>query len=214
MSENNPDIPDTPPDVLARQSAARPLTPQTAELIGAKSYMNDGGKMVGDGYTEMVRQNSAALKARQRAEAFVGGSPLKGIPEAQVFDIKGRAYEDAPVMDPETGDRGTAFVNWLWANKPDEAKVRYAYRDIWPTALPEVWPAVAAPISKIVGPHSVAPVTLTETDNKYLQEIDRLKAELAARADHKPLVNVKRRYKPRAKVRAEVQPAPATTTTV
>lgn len=200
MSENNPDIPDTPPDVLARQSASRPLTHETAQLIGSKAYLNEGGKMVGDGYTEMVRQNSAALKARQRAEAFVGGSPLKGIPEAQVFEIKGRAYEDAPAMDPETGDRGTAFVNWLWANHPADAKVRYAYRDIWPTALPEHWPT-DIPLGAVRDPAVVRLSPQQELDN-LKAENDRLKSELAGAT--RPII--KRTRKPRAKVRAEQHP--------
>lgn len=208
MSENNPDIPDTPPDVLARQSAARPLTPATAELIGSKSYLSEGGKMVGDGYTEMVRQNSAALKARQRAEAYAGGTPHRGLTTENVHAIKARTYEDAPALDPEMGDRTPAFVNWIWANCPQDAKVRYFPRNIWPTTLPEVWPAVSIPNSPLA-PTIYEPAVVRMSQS---EEIERLKSELAA-LKSKPAL-VKRTRKPRAKVRAEVQPAPATATTV
>lgn len=198
---DNPDIPDTPPEVLARQSASRPLTAATAELIGSRAYLSEGGKMVGDGYTEMVRQNSAASKARARAEQYAGGSPVKGLTPDQHAEIKNRAYEDAPAMDAELGDRTPAFVNWLWSNKPNDAKVRYAYRDIWPTVLPEAWPIAAT-----------GNVVTENAPQTPQQEIEQLRAELAAlKAAPPAAVRTPRKRAARPKVRAV---PPATTTTV
>jgi hypothetical protein len=131
------DIPDTPPEVLARQAASRPLTAQTAELLGAKGHMDEAGRMTNE---QTMRANKAAALARKSAELYAGGTPLKGLTPEQTAEIKGRDYKDAPKMNPELGDRTPAFVNWLWANKPEDAKVRYAYRDIWPDKLPASWP--------------------------------------------------------------------------
>jgi hypothetical protein len=158
----NSDTPDTPPEVLARQSTSRALTPQTAALMDPKSrpvVMGEDGKIT-DGYTQAVAANSAAKKARQRAEAYAGGEPVRGISEAKVAELRGKAYPGAPKLDPELGDRTPAFVNWLWATKPADAKVRYAYRDIWPTVLPAAWPPSAPAKAK---PKPKAPAAATST---------------------------------------------------
>jgi hypothetical protein len=166
---NNPDTPDTPPEVLAAQAKSRPLNAQTAELIGATEYVNDAGKLTGLAAAQAKgAAASAARKARNRAEEFAGGEPIAGIPDARVIEIKGINYPGAPKMDPELGDRTLAFVNWLWANKPEEAKVRYAYRDIWPTSLPATWPPAAKKAKsitkggiKVVNPDAPMNVELT-----------------------------------------------------
>lgn len=144
MSEDKSDIPDTPPEVLAKQSRSRALTGETAQLLGAKDILTEDGK-VSDATRRASAVNAAAKDARQRAEAFAGGSPHAGLTIAAVAEIKGQCYEAEPKMNPETGDRTEAFVNWLWATHPHHAKVRYAYRDVWPTALPKAWPPKLKP---------------------------------------------------------------------
>lgn len=142
MNEENKD-PEAPLEVQQRQAKARALTPQTAELIGSKEYQDDAGRLIDT--NAVTKQNVAAKAARLRAESYAGGTPVAGLTPTKVAEIKGRDYPQAPKMDCELGDRTPAFVNWLWANKPADAKVRYAYRDIWPTALPlATWPPKAA----------------------------------------------------------------------
>lgn len=150
------DTPDTPPDVLARQGKSRALTRETAELIGTKEFVDGNGKLTQDG---VIHVDFKAREARQRAEAFAGGYPLMGLGSDQIAGIKGRAYTEAPPMSPETGDRDPEFINWLWSNLPDEAKVRYAYRDIWPTRLPDIWPPRAAPAKSGASEPGVGPNT-------------------------------------------------------
>jgi hypothetical protein len=142
MSQNT-DTPDTPPEVLAAQAKSRALTPQTADLLGSKEFVNEGGQLTGLSAAQAKGAASAAKKARTRAEVYAGGTPIAGLSVEQVNAIKGRGYPAAPKMDKELGDRTPAFVNWLWATHPADAKVRFAYRDIWPTSLPNVWPAAA-----------------------------------------------------------------------
>ena len=146
------DTPDAPPEVLARQAKSRALTPQTAELIGAKEYVDDAGHTQPFGQQTMTKRDEAARSARMRAEAFVGGTPHAGIDPAKVALIKGRNYPDAPAMDVELGDRTPAFVNWLFATHPEDAKIRYAYRDIWPTSLPAEWPPIRAKKTEAAAP--------------------------------------------------------------
>lgn len=155
MSDES-DTPDTPPEVLAKQAKSRALTPQTAELIGSKEYLNDAGQIVGGGSGISAATRTAAANARIAAETFMGGEPHRGLTVENVAVSRGKSYPDAPRMDPMLGDRTPAFVNWLWSNKPNEAKIRYAYRDIWPTALPAVWPPKKEPL-KVVTPRRRGP---------------------------------------------------------
>lgn len=133
------DTPDTPPEVLAAQARSRPLNRTTAELIEAKEYVDESGHLQPVTFVPS-RSDAAAKDARQRAEAFMGGEPLRGISVDAVATVRSRSWPDAPAMDPEIGQRTPAFVNWLWANHPKDAKIVYAYKDIWPTALPANWP--------------------------------------------------------------------------
>lgn len=137
------DTPDTPPEVLAAQARSRPLNRTTAELIEAKEYVDESGHLQPLAFVPS-RGDAAAKEARQRAEAFMGGEPLRGIPVETIAAVRANAWPDAPAMDPEIGQRTPAFVNWLWANHPKDAKIVYAYKDIWPTVLPAVWPPAAA----------------------------------------------------------------------
>lgn len=161
MSEQS-DTPDAPPEVIARQAKTRALTPQTAELINAKEYQDDSGKTVTIGASRATKADASARYARERAEAYAGGTPVIDIATKVVAAIKGRDYPSAPKMDIELGDRTPAFVNWLWATKPADAKVRYAYRDIWPTALPAMWPPTLPGKAKRARPAS-APSTAAAT---------------------------------------------------
>jgi hypothetical protein len=146
MSQNT-DTPDTPPEVLARQGKSRALTPETAELAGTKTLVDGSGRVHDLGESARSPANTEK-KAKVRAEAYAGGTPIRGLSVEQVNEIKGRGYEDAPKMEPELGDRTPAFVNWLWSRHPEDAKVRYAYRNIWPTTLPPVWPPKAKAVKK------------------------------------------------------------------
>lgn len=145
MSENK-DTPDTPPEIVARQSRNTALTPQTAELIGAKAYQRDDGKMSDEAAREHTR-SAAAKDARTRAEAWAGPTPMRGVPESVMDALRGneakgilpKVWEDAPEMDSTLGYRTPKFVNWLWAQHPHDAALLYAYKDIWPTALPQNW---------------------------------------------------------------------------
>lgn len=53
---------------------------------------------------------------------------VKDIPVSKVDPIKSKTYPDAPAMDPAMGDKTPAFVNWLYANHPEDAAKRYANR--------------------------------------------------------------------------------------
>lgn len=142
MSDNKVDTPDTPPEILAAQAKSRALTPATAELIQAKEYVNDAGRLVSTVASASPRTPSelAAQKARKLAEGYMGGEPLRGLSTEEHAKMRGKAYPGAPRMDLSLGDRTLAFVNWLWATHPADAKIRYAYRDIWPSVLPANWP--------------------------------------------------------------------------
>lgn len=201
MTAQKTDTPDTPPEVLARQGKSRALTPQTVALMNADSkpvLMGEDGRLT-DGYATMVRQNKEATQARTRAEAFAGGTPFKGLTTEQVAEIRGKSYDDAPTLDPELGDRTPAFVNWLWLRHPVDAKVRYGYRDIWPTKLPAAWPLVGAARNPDESVKASPEEKITAITNMQA-ELDRLRAENAA-LQRRPAVaaNPKKRA-PRSKV--------------
>lgn len=155
MSEKA-DTPDTPADVLERQAKSRALTPQTAELIGASEYVDEGGRM-----TSARRSSQVTSPAKRAAELYAGGTPVMGMDALQVSALRGKSYPAGPKMESELGDRTPAFVNWLWAKHPAEAKVRYAYRDIWPTVLPAIWPPKPLPKAKPKAKAPAAPSTAT-----------------------------------------------------
>jgi hypothetical protein len=181
MSEQS-DTPDAPPEVLARQAKSRALTRETADLIKSPDFVDDGGRTIKLGIDPVTMADIAARKARTRAEAYVGGTPVMGLTPAEVATIKGRDYPEAPAMDVELGDRTVAFVNWLYAHHPADAKVRYAYRDIWPTVLPLDWPKVS--VTTKTGLHQ--PSTSVAAPEDPQAELERLRAELAALKKKKP----------------------------
>lgn len=137
------DIPDIPPHILARKPLA--LTPLAAESQGSNRYMDEGGRIVGDARRAASKAEKAAA---QRAEAFAGSSPLRGLTPIEIDAVRGVVYPDAPKMDPALGDRTVAFKNWLWARHPKDASMRYGgTRGIYPSALPAVWPPKGDPMS-------------------------------------------------------------------
>jgi hypothetical protein len=210
------DTPDTPPEVLARQSRSTPLTQTTAELIGAKAFQRDDGKMSDEAKRKHLR-TAAAQDARKRAEVFAGPTPLKGISEDVVAAIRSATFDDAPKQDPTLGFRTQAYVNWMWANHPHEAVILYAYRDIWPTLLPKHWvPSLAAKVVALAlynkparNGAALPPIDTTAAPRVYTQaEVDAMMA-----AARQPAPAVKRTRAKRITVRkpqTETASIPAT----
>lgn len=132
------DIPDIPPEKLARKPL--PLTAETADLLGEKKYMADGGETIDLG-AKSRRPDLAAIAVAERAEKYSGPEPLRGLKADQIATIKALELPDMPKMDAQLGDRTEAYRNALWARAPWYAAVRYAYRlKTWPTKLPASWP--------------------------------------------------------------------------
>lgn len=141
MSTEKSDIPDIPAAVAAKQRKAIALTPETAEIVGEKTYMNEAGDLIQPG-GRVLRVDSVSRAAAQKAEEYAGPEPLRGLTKEQIEAIKMLDAPDLPRMDPRTGDRGEVFRNALWAKYPWYAAVRFAYRaNTWPTILPASWPA-------------------------------------------------------------------------
>jgi hypothetical protein len=145
-AETEPEIPD---EVARRKRVA--LTPVAAEEQGTvtREGATDYGasKSINAGLAAYNASRGSAGKTqnvRKAVEKFIfdtfKGEPLKGLNMAQVDEIRGRNYPKAPKMDATIGDMTPAFVNWLYANEPKDAAIRYAYRDILPTVLPAAWP--------------------------------------------------------------------------
>lgn len=190
---NNPDIPEIPPEVLARKPMA--LTPQTAALIGGTEYMDDSGRAAGRAIPSNPKRFEAARIARQRAEAYAGPAPLAGLSPEQIDAIRGKSYPDLPKMDLAVGDRTEAFVNALWAKYPWDAAKRFGgSRQIWPTELPKNWPPVRPERDAIApGLLGVALAESTNAPRVYTQaEVD---AMLAAAKKPAPKKRIRNRSK-------------------
>lgn len=146
MSESKTDIPDTPPEVAARQAASRGLTRETVDLLSSDSS-SGVAKVVLFGDEAAVaagrarRVDPAARAAAEKAEKYAGPEPLRGLTPAQITAIKSVNHPGLPKMSPTFGDRTPDFLNAFWAKLPWYAAVHYAYRPgTWPTKLPAVWP--------------------------------------------------------------------------
>lgn len=135
MSTEKTDIPDTPPEVLARKPRA--LTAETSQLRPDSVRFGEDGKVVEPRTEQSIADTRRKVKAAELAEAYAGGEPLFGLDETQIRAIKSKNYPGAPKMNV-IGDRYQPFVDWLWNNHPEDAKVRYAYRNVWPETFKPV----------------------------------------------------------------------------
>ena len=136
-TETEPEI----PSAIARRKPVA-LTPIAAEDGRAESregttLLGASGKgTINAGLAAHIANRKASKKivnARKEAEKLMAGEPLKGMTSAEIDAIRGRKYDKAPAMDATMGDITPKFVNWIFANYPKDAVVRYVYRDIWPT---------------------------------------------------------------------------------
>jgi hypothetical protein len=119
----------------------------TGEISELNADLSDAQKML---VAFLVREKLGLVKRNRRGKRrhvprpgqpniVKFEAPPEGKPLVEVFAAeKAREIPPAPEQDPRYGDKTPAFIKWMFANHPEEAKKKYGGRVIQGIRMPLV----------------------------------------------------------------------------